>query len=133
MGRGEGSKRGIKGTLLSLHFKHQLAQHSSTEMQFVAVWLSIFCLPRFWPGLWLPLVFSGAGDSIDGILLVETRHAVLPGVSDTNLGWGAREKNHPLFCENWDLTYSGSAQFRQTQGVQYIPWVTLPGDLLFLS
>lgn len=30
MGRGEGSKRGIRGTLASLHFKHQLAQHSRT-------------------------------------------------------------------------------------------------------
>lgn len=30
MGRGEGSKRGIKGTLPSLHFKPQLAQHSRT-------------------------------------------------------------------------------------------------------
>lgn len=101
MGRGEGSARGIKGTLPSLHFKHQLAQHSgAVRCSFVAVRFYTFCFPRFSSGSWLPMVFNSAGDSGDGIFLAETRHAVLPGVSDINLGCEAGEKNHPLFCRH---------------------------------
>lgn len=80
--------------------------------------------PGFRAGSWLPLGFRTAGDSVEGI--------VLPGASDTNLGRGMGVKNPPLLCKNWHLTFSGSAEFRQTQGVWYIPWVTLPGDVLFL-
>lgn len=40
MGRGEGSKRGIKGTLPCLPFKQQLAQHSSTARG--SLWLCGF-------------------------------------------------------------------------------------------
>lgn len=93
-------------------------------MQFVAVGLYIFCLLGSRQRSWLPLGFRTAGDSVEGF--------VLPGASDTNLGSRVGVKNPPLLRKNWHLTFSGSAQFRQTQDAWYIPWVTLPGDVLSL-
>lgn len=83
MGRGEGSKRGIKGTLPCLPFKQQLAQHSSTARG--SLWLHGFVSSAsLGPGqgcgapfFLFFIFFSSAGDSIGGILLAETRRAVL--------------------------------------------------------
>lgn len=80
MGRGEGSKRGIKGTLPCLPFKQQLAQHSSTARG--SLWLRGFVSsaslgPGQGCGAPFFFSFSSAGDSIGGILLAETRRAVL--------------------------------------------------------
>lgn len=93
-------------------------------MQFVAVWLYIFCLLGSGQGHGSPWALELLGIQWKALC------CQVPQIQTWGAAWGV--KNSPLLCKNWHLTFSESAWCRQTQGVLYIPWETLPGDVLFL-